>query len=364
MLKNLSRPVALVDKIRCRENIERMSRKAKNIGLQFRPHFKTHQSIEIGNWFKDHAVDGITVSTPGMAGYFANGGWNDITIAFPFFPGQINAVNKLLKTCNLRLFVNRPEIVSFLNQNLQNPVQIYIEIDAGYGRTGVPVNEKDTFKNIIQLIKKSSKCTFHGFYIHDGRTYTARGAEEIKSAIQPALDTAKMIKEIYPASSFSLGDTPSCSVLEELEDIDEITPGNFVFYDLMQTHIGSCNKDNVAYFVACPVTEVNKANRKMIIHGGAVHLSKDYILAEGIPSYGQVTGNSNFMEITWDDKIHVRNLSQEHGTIEFPGSFNTNRMSGTDKPVLICPVHSCLSANLFSSYRTIEGQTIEKRIYS
>jgi len=77
-----------------------------------------------------------------------------------------------------------------------------------------------------------------------------------------------------------------------------------------------------------------------------------------------VTGNSDFMEITWDDKIHVRNLSQEHGTIEFPGSFNTNRMSGTDKPVLICPVHSCLSANLFSSYRTIEGQTIEKRIYS
>ena len=47
-----------------------MARKAKDNGLIFRPHFKTHQSIEIGEWFRESGVNKITVSSLTMANYF------------------------------------------------------------------------------------------------------------------------------------------------------------------------------------------------------------------------------------------------------------------------------------------------------
>ena len=364
MFKNLPRPIALVDESRCKKNIQRMSRKAEELQLTFRPHFKTHQSLEIGKWFKDYPIDGITVSTPEMAGYFAAGGWKDITIAFPFFPGQLSAVNALTEICNLRLFANQKEVVTFLDKNLLRPVSLYIEIDAGYGRTGVSAENLPAIKEIMNTIRNSSKCRFHGFYIHDGRTYSARGVSEIKKQIQPALTAIKKLKCHYQEASYSLGDTPSCSVLDTFEDVDEISPGNFVFYDLMQNHIGSCNRDNIAFYVACPVAEYNQARMKMIVHGGAVHFSKDSIEADGSPSYGLVTNYYGSSELNWEDRVHLRSLSQEHGTIDLPESFKKTDFSGDSASVLVCPVHSCLSANLFNSYQTMSGRKIEKRILS
>lgn len=353
-----------MDEIRCKNNIERISRKAEKLQLAFRPHFKTHQSLEIGNWFRDHPIDGITVSTPEMAGYFAAGGWKDITIAFPFFPGQLRAVNSLSKICNLRLFANQKETVIFLDKNLLQQVFIYIEIDAGYGRTGVSAENLPAIKQIVDTIKKSSKCRFHGFYIHEGRTYDARGISDIKRRIQPALTAIKKLKNHYPNASFSLGDTPSCSVLDAFEDIDEISPGNFVFYDLMQFYIGSCKMEEIAYSVACPVAEYNRKRRKMIIHGGAVHFSKDSVSAEGNSSFGLVTRFYGAPELSRGDRVHLRSLSQEHGTIELPISFEQQMKNSAGGSVLIYPVHSCLSANLFNSYQTLSGRKIEKRVLS
>jgi len=42
----------------------------------------------------------------------------------------------------------------------------------------------------------------------------------------------KFIKE-YPHLLISYGDTPSCSIAENFDEVDEIRPGNFVFYDVM-----------------------------------------------------------------------------------------------------------------------------------
>ena len=48
-----------------------MAAKARSAHVRFRPHFKTHQSLEIGRWFREFGVDAITVSSVGMAAFFA-----------------------------------------------------------------------------------------------------------------------------------------------------------------------------------------------------------------------------------------------------------------------------------------------------
>jgi D-serine deaminase-like pyridoxal phosphate-dependent protein len=55
-MKEIIRPTLVIDKEVCLRNIERMVQKAKEHHLLFRPHFKTHQSAEIGEWFREFGV--------------------------------------------------------------------------------------------------------------------------------------------------------------------------------------------------------------------------------------------------------------------------------------------------------------------
>ena len=59
----------------------------------FRPHFKTHNSAFIGNWFRKLGIHSITVSSVSMAKFFSAYGWRDITIAFPVNPLEIGAIS-------------------------------------------------------------------------------------------------------------------------------------------------------------------------------------------------------------------------------------------------------------------------------
>ena len=64
------KPTLLLNQERALRNIERMAQKAKQSGVCFRPHFKTHQSAVIGEWFKAFGINKITVSSIDMAEYF------------------------------------------------------------------------------------------------------------------------------------------------------------------------------------------------------------------------------------------------------------------------------------------------------
>jgi D-serine deaminase-like pyridoxal phosphate-dependent protein len=351
-------PILLLDKNRCRNNIKRIASKAENHGLNFRPHFKTHQSIEIGRWFRDFGIEGITVSSIGMAQYFVQDDWDDITIAFPFYQGMVDGLKELQDKAQIRLFLNREEDVSLLNSELKKSFKVYIEIDAGYGRSGISINDKDKIENLISSIDNGKHSEFHGFYIHDGGTYKAQGKAEIKEKVERSLSALRELKKLYPNAITSLGDTPSASVLEDFDGIDEITAGNLVFYDWMQVQIGSCNPNDVAVSIKAPFSQRISEN-KAIIHGGAVHFSKDYIEKNGSKNYGQVflmQGN----DIVPKESAMLTGLSQEHGTLS---GFDPNLVD-KNNCISILPIHSCLTVNLYNCYHTTDGEIIQKRILS
>lgn len=67
---SIKKPTILIDRERAQENIRRMAEKARRGGVRFRPHFKTHQSGEAGEWFRerkeqlDSAVDTAGIPIP------------------------------------------------------------------------------------------------------------------------------------------------------------------------------------------------------------------------------------------------------------------------------------------------------------
>lgn len=100
-LDNIKHPTLLLDEQRCRANIRLMAEKARRNNVRFRPHFKSHQSAIIGEWFREEGVRAITVSSVGMASYFAEAGWDDITVAFPVNLREMDEIDRVISSLTM-----------------------------------------------------------------------------------------------------------------------------------------------------------------------------------------------------------------------------------------------------------------------
>jgi D-serine deaminase-like pyridoxal phosphate-dependent protein len=360
-LENIATPTLILNKDRVVKNIKRMAEKSHKSGVRFRPHFKTHQSAEIGEWFRDFGVHSTTVSSLDMALYFADHGWNDITVAFPVNIREIDKINYLATRIKLNLLIESIEVVRFLANYVTSPIQLWIKIDTGYNRTGVSWNSFEKIHTIADEIMQSPAMTLCGILTHSGHTYEASSKDAIKEIYSDTIFKMKEVKERLLSTGIdgleiSIGDTPSCSVVENLSGADEIRPGNFVFYDVMQLAIGSCTEEEIAVAVACPVVAKHADRGEIVIHGGAIHLSKDFILENDKRIFGKIALPS---EAGWGSMIpdcYVSSLSQEHGIVKAGESlFNQTNVGDI---VIVVPVHSCLTANLMRVYQTLQNEKI------
>ncbi|MFH2095618.1 MAG: alanine racemase, partial [Bacteroidota bacterium] len=220
----ITRPSLLLDENICRNNIEFMAGKATKAGIRFRPHFKTHNSQNIGRWFREAGVNSITVSSVQMAEYFISDGWKDITIAFPFNILETNAVNNFPNDINLQLVVESVKTAGFLGENLRKKAGIFIKTDTGYGRTGVKPDDLALIDRITSVIGRGIKTEFLGFLAHNGHTYHAKSTEEIRNIHNESVILLNRLRDQYPRSIISVGDTPSCSLADDFSGVDEIRP--------------------------------------------------------------------------------------------------------------------------------------------
>jgi D-serine deaminase-like pyridoxal phosphate-dependent protein len=58
-----------------------------------------------------------------------------------------------------------------------------------------------------------------------------------------------------------------------------------------------------------------------------------------------------------EENIYISNVSQEHGVLEQCGELV--REINIGESLLFLPVHSCLTANLMRTYRTLDGRQID-----
>ena len=358
----ITKPTLLLDKDIALRNIDKMVRKANDLHLNFRPHFKTHQSAEIGKWFKEAGVKAITVSSVTMANYFADQGWDDITIAFSVNIPEIPEINELASLINLNVLIENEEGLEALQEQITWHTGVFIKIDTGYNRTGIEADQVQLIDQLLEMIQKSPLLQFKGFLSHTGHTYQANSTHDIFSRHFNALLKMKALKARYqnewPELMVSLGDTPSCTLCDNFDGVDEIRPGNFVFYDLMQFKLGVCKLSDIAVRMVCPVVAVHPSRNEVVIYGGAIHFAKDSIInIDGKPLFGRIIVSENDEKILLDERSYLHALSQEHGILKIsPRDWNYFKPG---KLIEIIPVHSCLTANLMKEYLTTEGEVIK-----
>ena len=354
------KPTLLVDQEKCFQNMDRMLAKANKANGTFRPHFKTHFSAEIGDWYRSRDIRQCTVSSVDMAMYFKNHGWEDITIAFPYNPLQIEEMNELSQSIQLNILIESVESLEHAKKNIEGRIGYFIKTDVGYHRTGVDPRNETLIADLVNA--STDQCSFRGFLAHAGHTYGCKDFESVKWIFDKSTKILSALKEKH-GGIISYGDTPSCSMMDDLSAFDEIRPGNFIFYDWMQKNIGSCNVEDIAVCLAVPVVAKHADRNEIVVLGGAVHLSKDRVVETDVmrreqPCFGkmvQLTGQG------WDNETlgHVSRLSQEHGIIKMADEHFAHVKVGD--LIGILPVHSCLTADLQPKYISVtDGKRNDK----
>ena len=358
----ITRPTLLLNEDIAKKNIQRMADKAHAQGIFFRPHFKTHQSAEIGEWYREAGVTAITNSSIEMAQYFANHGWDDITIAFPVNIRQIDEINYLAQSINLGLLVDSAESMQFLIRHIAAPIRIWIEVDTGMHRSGIPCEDYQKFEHLIHLLQQhSGLLKLTGLLTHAGHTYQLHGIEQVvKTYTQSVADMLALRSRLEGATGVqlrvSVGDTPGCSLANNLGKVDEIRPGNFIFYDAQMLSVGACQADQMAVVAACPVVAKYPERNEIVVYGGAVHLSKDTLMDGERRIFGLV---SLLEDEGWSLPLpgaYVRGLSQEHGILHIPAPHIDSIEIGS--LIGVVPAHVCLSIAALREFTTLQGRVI------
>lgn len=353
-LRDVATPAFLVDQTIVQRNCDAMREKAHASGVAFRPHVKTHKSVEIGRMQHGGAVGPITVSTLAEAEMFARDGFRDITYAVPIAPEKLARAAELASRIErLSVLIDsetaRVAIETFA-ANHGVVFDVFLKVDCGYHRAGVDPENPDSARLAIALAQ-SERVRFQGFLTHAGHSYVARDVEEIQriAAEESASLTrfrALLAPEGLGEALRSIGSTPTASIVERFDDCDEVRPGNYVFYDASQAAFGSCRREDVAVSVLTTVVGSYPERGALIVDAGALALSKDAGPNHLEPQcgYGLVCD----LELQ-PLPMRIIALSQEHGKIA------TDMHVEVGTKLSILPNHSCLTAAMFDAYQVVDG---------
>lgn len=354
MISSTTSATLWLDAAKAKANIRFMADKAAKHGLRLRPHLKTPQSIDVARWYREVGVTGVTVSSIAMAEYFASDGWDDITLAMPLNVRELPRILALAQRIRLNLVIDSAAALDLISDS-RFPMSVFIKIDAGYHRTGIPAEDHVRIERLVSKIRNAPGLDFAGFLTHAGHSYSCRSHSEIRAL------HAEQLRQLTPLNRFggivSIGDTPTCTAAEDFSGIGEIRPGNFIYYDMKMVQISACEPDRISVCMVAPVISVHPDRNEVILHGGSVHFSKDSMTdAEGNLSFGQVV---RLADTGWGDVVdgaYLRSLCQEHGFVTGPTEFIRSLKIGDLVGVL--PVHSCLTADCMGEVNTLDGERL------
>lgn len=358
-------PSLLLDIDRVGRNVERMSGIARRKNVRLRPHIKTHKCIEVARIQTDGHDGAITVSTLAEARAFADHGFSDITYAVPIERGKFDeAVEIVRKGTKLNLITDDLETSRQLDEAAKKAgvtIDVFLKVDCGYHRCGVEPHTPEAIE-IPRLISDSKNLNFAGILTHAGHSYNAESREGVLEIARTERDSmvglaARLRSQSIEVPTVSIGSTPSITHIGHLEGIDEIRPGNYIFFDAFQATLGSCEFEDTALTVLSAVVHRDEARRNIVIDAGAIALSKDRGAVDIDPScgYGRVLdldGN--------DTGARIESMSQEHGKFHVADDATFERLKVGER-VRVLANHSCLTAAQHSHYNVVENNRIVDR---
>lgn len=239
-------PYAVLDMNNLEKNIRTMADIARNLGVNLRPHFKTHKSPLIA-WKQIAAgAIGITCATLGEAEVAVNSGLKDILISREIVgTGKLRLLAGLTRQADLKVVVDDPYQVSQLSAALVgSPVKlgVLIEINIGQNRCGIDPDDLMSIIALVKLIDHHPELTFLGFQGYEGHLVLHPNEDERTAQVESA--NARLIKVVkavaeagYPAEIVTGGGTGTTLITGKIKGMTEIQPGTYATMDATYSKI-------------------------------------------------------------------------------------------------------------------------------
>ncbi|MCC3376994.1 alanine racemase [Cohnella sp. REN36] len=355
--KEMETPRLLIDEARMDRNIAAMAELARARGVRLRPHAKTHKLPSVALRQIEAGAKGITVAKVSEAELMAAHGVSDIFIAYPLVTeGKLARALELARRIRLIAGVDSlpgAERADRAASEAGRTLEVRLEIDIGFRRTGVPYAEAEALAVAIAglpHLRLTGIYTFRGAQLNGRPTLdlAAAGAEE--GALMVGLAERLRARGI-PIADVSVGSTPTAAYAAAVPGVTEIRPGTYVFQDRMQAAFGVCGPDDCAGSVLVTVVSRPAADLA-IVDGGSKTFATD--VQPDVPplhlrGFGRIVG--------YDDARLVR-MSEEHGMVELGPDAQAADIRVGDR-LRIVPNHICSTVNLHNQVWMQRGDRFE-----
>jgi len=353
-IENIDTPSILIDYEKLEKNIKDMQSFANTNNLAIRPMIKTHKIPEIAKMQINNGALGITCAKIGEAEIMAEAGIEDIFIAYEIVSkSKVERLIDLNGRIRLTVAVDSIYGVDILNDAFRNKdvrIKVMIEINSGLNRCGL-----ENFQEIYELAKyinEKDNVELVGIFTHAGHVY---GATDEKQVERIGREEGRLLVDINKylnskginLKTLSTGSTPTARISGRIPGINEVRPGNYVFYDATQHLLGVVDAERCALTVIATVISKPSDDRAVIDAGSkTLGLDKGAHGVSNIEGYGIV---KNFNGVT------IERLSEEHGILKIE---NEGKNLKIGDRVEIIPNHACTVINLFDEAYITKDQEI------
>lgn len=370
----LPTPAALIDRTRLLQNLQAMQQRAMQEGVALRPHVKTHKTPELARLQQGLGAVGLTVATIEEAEAFVAAGFADVRLAYPVVGSdRYERLLALMARGRISFCLDTPEAIRAASDFFAargHSADVLLEVDTGFGRTGVRWDNARQLVAYARLIQESQGLRLIGLLTHAGQAYQGprsdesppdalrRVAAEERDRLLAAAEVLQQAGLAHPDRfELSVGSTPTAHYFTNRTArgfrITEIRPGNYVFHDAMQVALGSCSLDACALTVLARVVSRKPDGQGgwwVFLDAGKKALATDQ--GYGTRGYGQLLYHPA-SRIPLPHAVLER-LSEEHGWMHVRGS---STLQVGDR-VQIVPNHACLIAPLLRRFYVLEGEEV------
>src|ERR671911_1198149 len=350
-------PYVLIDGAKMERNVLKIAEVARVTGVALRPHVKTHKIPGIARDQVEAGAAGITVAKLSEAEVMADGGMEEIFIAYPLVTeAKIRQAIRLGERVRLVVGVDSLEGARRLSAVAEgHTLEVRLEVDTGLRRTGVLYDEA---VGLAGKIEGMGNLDLTGIYTYRGAVLGGSKTLELEKAGleegQLMVSLADRMRERgIGVDDVSVGSTPTAEYVAKVDGVTEIRPGTYVFYDRMQIRLEACSLDECAAVVVCTV--VSRPTRDLaVIDGGSKTFATD--VAPGaeplnLEGYGHVIGYAS---------VVLERLTEEHGMLSVDEDCDLE----VGDTLQIIPNHICSTVNLHDEVYLVgkDGVVEETRV--
>ena len=331
---DLETPSVLIDLDLMERNITSMQKRCDDLGIQFRPHIKTHKIPDIARRQLEAGACGIACQKVSEAEVFADAGIKDIQIPYNIVGcAKTKRLAELAKRADITVTVDSKAVVDGIAAAAQDAgamIRVLVELVSLNNRTGTT---PEATLALARQIVATDNLQFAGVMVYPS-----------DAAIRPRLQqTLNLLQEADIAVEMvSGGGSGAIRESHLIPELTEMRVGTYVFWDWGSVANGMTSLDQCAMRVLATVVSANEPQR--------------FILDGGSKSIHSETVDGCFGYITEYPEARIYKVNEEHGYVDFSACETVPKVGDT---LHIIPVHTCVVTNLHNQLFGVRGENVE-----